>query len=83
MTKVLVVDQFCGLSPYQLQKSPPVPFDSLIAAMFEQHESRPWFHKPQVLEVDDDYTPPFATTVLRANQDGNAEVWKYRWDSSG
>ena len=83
MTKVLVIDQFSGISPYKLQNSPPIPFDSLVSAVFERHESTPYYRKPEILEVNEDYNPPFATTVLRANADGNAEVWKYRWDSSG
>jgi hypothetical protein len=78
--KVLIVDQFSGVSPYYLQKN-PMRFDELVTEILESN-ARPW-RQPRVEEVSNDFQPPMCTTVVRADKDGMAEVWKYRWDSSG
>jgi hypothetical protein len=79
MTRVLVVDQFSGLHHAWLNEFPDVTFQELVNNI----EKISGFYKPRVLEVTDDYVPPFGTTVLRAREDGRPEIWKARWDSSG
>lgn len=81
MIKVLIVDQFSGVSPYNLQQH-PVPFEELIDQVINgpQYSS---IRKPEVREVPLDFKAEFLTTVLKADANGNAEVWTYNWDSSG
>ncbi len=78
MIRVLLVGQFSGISPYELQQH-PIRFEALVAEALAEPSG---YRKPQVLDVEEGYRPPFATTVLRAGADGQAEVWKYYWDSS-
>lgn len=80
MFKVLIVDQFSSFSPYWLQQNGQ-SFEELCKTVLE---SKQWtYREPVILEVEESFTPPFATTTFRAAPDGKAEVWKYRWDSSG
>jgi hypothetical protein len=82
--QVLLVDQFAPCpTPYELSQR-PMRFDDLVKRMMEMPPTRYIGGNPtQVLEVDDTYRPPMCSTVFRASEDGNVEVWKYRWDSSG
>lgn len=83
MTKVLIVDQFSGISPYSLQQH-PIKFDDLVTEILAlPYNPRSFHFKPEVCDVDDSFVPKMCTTVIRANADGYAEAWKYRWDSSG
>lgn len=83
MPKVLIVDQFSGVSPYYL-KQDPQKFDDLCKRVLNAEPSKIFLHrKPELKEVDDNFQPPFATTVLRADKNGNAEVWRANWDTSG
>ncbi len=80
--RILVVDQFCGLSPYWLQQH-PTNFEQLAKEVLSERVASIGRKTPQLLEVDESYSPPWCTTIFRADADGMAEVWKYRWDSSG
>lgn len=92
--KILLVDQFSGITPYELSRR-PMTFEELIALvqknwdqraeeLMAQYGAGAWLGQaPEVLDVDEKYQPPFATTTFRAGDDGMAEVWRYRWDSSG
>lgn len=81
--RVLVMDQFVGPSPVDLQQH-PLRFDELVREALDYNaELKHAWNKSKVLEVEDDYKPEWATTVYRADADGMAEVWKHRWDSSG
>ena len=88
MTKVLIVDQFCGLTPYYLQKN-PTPFDTVVKDALQGHidflEKYPYSltRAPELTEVEDTFYPEMCTTVIREGKDGLAEVWLYKWDSSG
>jgi hypothetical protein len=80
--KILIVDQFASVpSPYQLQQR-PMPFDDLCKLALAARQPS-YGHKAEVKEVDDSFSPPMCTTTFRADPEGIAEVWKYRWDSSG
>lgn len=78
--KILVIDQFSGITPYELQQRPRM-FDELVA---EELAKPRHIHPAQVLEVEpDNFQPEWATTVIRADDSGMAVVWMTRWDSSG
>lgn len=79
--KVLIVDQFVGPSPYDLQRY-PTPFDALCEQVIADYKPSS-FRKPEIREVTDDFVPEWCTTVIRANADGIAEAWRCHWDSSG
>lgn len=84
--RVLILDQFCGVTPYRLQQM-PTQFDALVAEVVEYESKRPaaafMYNAPRVVDVSEDFMPPWATTVVAADEDGRAFVWKHRWDSSG
>lgn len=84
--RILVVDQFSGMSPYWL-KNNPCQFEALVAEVLGQASVDPkkfGFRAPYVATVtEESYRPEMATTSFRAKADGMAEVWKSRWDSSG
>jgi hypothetical protein len=80
--RVLIVDQFAGISPYELSQQ-PMPFEDLIAHVERDEQAHPPFHPARVLEVDESFEPEWATTVFAADEHGRAFCWKYSWDSSG
>lgn len=79
---ILIVDQFQGPSPYELQQQ-PMQFKLLCEQLLAA--PKPSYGTPaQVLEIDEStYHQPYATTAFREGEDGATVVWKYRWDSSG
>jgi len=77
--RVLIVDQFSGVSPYALAKT-PVLFEELAAEAIAA--GHPWT-KPEVKDVPDDFVPRMATTLVAADANGYAYVWRARWDTSG
>lgn len=78
--RVLILDQFTGPSPYELQARPRLFEDVVAEQMALAH---PW-KRPRLEDVDPEaFTLEMCTTVLRAREDGYAEVWRARWDSSG
>ena len=82
---ILVLDQFQGPTPYQLQQT-PIAFDALLADVHANPDAygRPW-RPARVIDVQADgrgFTQPWATTAYRADADGWTEVWRERWDSS-
>lgn len=89
MVKVLILDQFCGLS----SNRSTVPFKVLVDQAFAQYAQRdaesrarcglPAMGSPKLKEVSDDFQPPMCTSVYRENAAGMAELWRYNWDSSG
>lgn len=79
--KILLVDQFSGPSPYQVQQAGPISFETFCADALAAPCST--WRKPKVLEVEESYDPPDCTTTWRADEAGNAVPWKCRWDSSG
>lgn len=84
--KVLVLDQFANLSPYALSHSAPIPFEELCTMALRGEFTRSNFairQQPEIRYVDETFRPEFATTTFRAREDGSAEIWLYRWDSSG
>lgn len=81
--KVLIVDQFDGITPYSLQKN-PIQFDDLVEEVIN-HPNKPkvpW-RQPEVRIVGEDFQPEMCTTIIRADAAGMAVAWRYRWDSSG
>lgn len=78
--KILLVDQFQGPSPYEVQQNPRT-FEALCEQVLAA--APPGWRKPQVLEVSGSYIPPYCTTAWRADENGMAECWRYNWDSSG
>ena len=78
--RVIVLDQFSSIHPYALQQR-PVRFADLLATL--DYLEVTGHRTPQVLDVAEDYIPPYSTTVVREGVGGLTEVWKYRWDSSG
>lgn len=84
MIKVLIVDQFSNITPYSLQQN-PVRFDDLIEQEINKPISTPFAlcRKAELREVAEDFKPEMCTTVIRANERGMAEAWRYRWDTSG
>ena len=86
---VVIVDQFCGISPYALQKAAQqgthLTLDDFKpgADYYESYCQRGYFtpRTPQVMQVDDNFAPQMATTVLRADDSGHMSIWKARWDS--
>jgi hypothetical protein len=78
---VLILDQFVGPTPYNLQRW-PIRFDQLVLAQTTKQHSGPW-RAPEVKDVPEDFVPEMATTVYAEDKDGNAFAWKYRWDTSG
>ena len=73
MTRVLIVDQFGGPSPYSLQVH-PVHFEDLIRDVVAA----------ELADVPDDFTPRRGTMLIRAHPtSGLAEVWKSKIDSTG
>ena len=79
--KVLIVDQFSGVSPYDLQRH-PVKFDDICREILSAKPPS-YGQKASLEEVPDDYEPRFCTTVIAADENGNAYAWRYNWDSSG
>lgn len=85
--KVLIVDQF-DMNPYWLQQN-PTKFEALHEALLASYDAvkakypHTLSRRPVVQEVAEGYSPEMCTTILREGVDGLAEVWKYRWDSSG
>lgn len=79
--RVLVVDQFCGVSPYWLQKS-RVQFEDLVREALLEQWGAPW-RRPEVLEVAETWSPPWCTTAVVEGEGGVAVAWKWNWDSSG
>lgn len=77
--KILLVDQFSGLTPRWLQQH-PTTFEALCKELVQMP---PGWREAQVLDVEESYCPPMATSTFRAGADGMAEVWKCRWDTSG
>jgi hypothetical protein len=78
--KVLVVDQFVGPSPALIQ-SHPRKFDELVVEVLSTPPSGFGFRKPELLDVDSSYDPPWATSTFIEGPDGNARAWKLRWNS--
>lgn len=79
--KVLILDQFSSVNPYDLQHRPR-PFEDLIREQIGVTAS--WYRKAEVLEIDPEkFSVPMCTTVLKADEHGYAELWRARWDSSG
>lgn len=78
---VLVVDQASTLTPAFLKQF-NLRFDILCQDVLQCPGSWGCRHTPMVLEVNDTYVPPFATTTIR-DDNGRAVIWKMRWDSGG
>lgn len=82
LIRVLIVDQFSGLGPLALAHSHPLQFEDLVTQMLSA-AAPAYGPAPRVDYVPEDYRPALCTTIIRAGSNGLAEVWKYRWDSSG
>lgn len=84
MTRVLILDQFAGPTPYWLQQH-PTPFEELVREVEADPKRFTIFfgQRPEVVEVTDDFRPTLCTTVYHADANGNAEAWRWHWDSSG
>ena len=73
MTRVLILDQGTGISPYSLHHD-LVQFDDLIRETAGA----------ELADVPDDLSPRYGTMLIRAHPtSGLAEVWKSNIDSSG
>lgn len=71
-TRVLIVSQDQGISPYSLQAH-PTPFDDLIRDT----------EGAELADVGPEWHIPLGRLYIRANPEtGLAEVWKMRLDSS-
>ena len=82
MTKILVTDQFCGLSPYELQQR-PVNFEHLCTEMLAQVRPQHDFRPTHVAVVDlKTYRAQHCTTVWTADENGMAKAIIMNWDSS-
>jgi hypothetical protein len=81
--KVLIVDQFSGPTPYQLQQN-PMRFDELCEEMLAAEGMR-YGYKTEVREVRDvaSMVVPRCTTVWHADAQGMAAMLTCRWDTSG
>jgi len=83
MTKVLVTDQFCGLSPYWLSQN-PMTFEDLCAEMLAQPKPKHDFRPTHIAVVDlKTYRAQHCTTVWAADEHGMAKAIITNWDSSG
>ena len=82
--KVLIVDQFSGVTPYYLQQN-PTPFDDLCEELLEHEKKSPNRWNPtRVEEVDGNtFVPPRCTSVFAATDEGLAYLFKWNWDTSG
>jgi len=82
--KILVVDQFSGITPYWLSQN-PILFNELCAeAHIALERQQLWgFTSPRLLDVEESWTPEIGQTALRAGKDGLVEIWKCKWDTSG
>lgn len=81
--KILLVDQFHGPSPYWLStQHPRLTFEVLVERVLAEPQAR-FGHRSEVLEVPDTFLPPWGTTTFRAGPNGEAQLWRYHWDSSG
>lgn len=79
---VLIVDQFVGPTPYQLQKA-PMEFAQLCAEMLAE-ELHPTFFRARIQEIEPaTFRAPHCTTVWRADDDGMATMLTCNWDTSG
>jgi hypothetical protein len=81
--RLLVVDQFSGLSPYWLSQNPS-KFDELAAEMIGQNTPQTW-RPAKVIEVEDVKThrAEHCTTVFYEDENGMAKHLCHNWDSSG
>lgn len=79
--KVLILDQFSGVTPYWLDEHRQ-SFDELCTMTVRSDFYNGLGRKPLVKEVDATFRTSYGTTCLRAAVDGTAEVWQYRWDSN-
>lgn len=78
--KVLLLSSFSGVSPFSLQQHPE-QFDALVKRVLDAQERHPplnsW-NRSSVVEVDENFVPPYHTLAVRAAEDGTAVVWKMR-----
>ena len=82
MRKVIIIDQFTGPSPYQLQQT-PMPYRELQERLeLGQYVAR-YGVKPREVEVPETYRPAMCETVYTEGPQGEVQVWRYNWDSSG
>ncbi len=80
---IIVFDQFGSINPAGLQRS-PIQFNDLLQHVQDDPDGTQWgVRRPTILGVTEEYSAPWATTIVREGEGGRAEVWKTRWDSSG
>lgn len=83
--RILLLDQFSGITPYSLQQNPE-QFDDLVRRVMSPAEAQSWtaFTRPLLIDrADDDFYLPMGTTAIEADANGRAQVWRTHWDSSG
>lgn len=84
--KILVLDQFASISPYELANGSPVSFEELCKQALRGEYTSPgryYRQVPEIVYASEAFRPQFGTSTFRAGEDGRAEIWLYRWDSSG
>ena len=81
--QIAITHQFAGPSPYSLQQH-PMPFSDLVA-LVEMGGLTFSYHRGRIVETDDPdgVDLRMTETAYRADADGDAEAFRYRWDSSG
>ena len=80
--RVLIVDQFSGITPIWLRENRP-SFQELCDSAETDPGRFGRLRTPVVTDVREDFHPDWSTTVLREGPDGKAVIWKVKWDSSG
>lgn len=82
MRKVIIIDQFTGPSPYQLQQQ-PMRFCELRERLSLGQYAARYGVVPREVEVAANYRPALCETIYTEDASGNVAVWRYNWDSSG
>ena len=81
--KILLVDQFSPTpTPYELSLR-PMRFDEFVALELRRPPGAFGSTPTQLLDVDEGWRQPFATTAFREGADGMVEIHATRWDTSG
>lgn len=78
--ETIILDQFVGPTPLELQRAPLGWSEFKEAVEHGEYETQ--FNKPRIVTVDDKFVLDIATTAYR-EKDGRVEIWRAKWDSSG
>lgn len=80
---VVILHQMAGAPDPSGLKAQPIKWSEFLADVKRGEYGQDGFMKPEIKRVPNSFFPDKATAVYREGPDGNVEVWKMNWDSSG